>query len=148
MTATNSIHTCSYYCERPECVRRQRDELRNLLAETLEDVRKTKHEQKGVVAWARLVYARPVNAPKSAEEWDEMADVEFHTRPEKPEGEGWYPLVVGDRDLTARVESDTALLRQALEALLGQRGEPDWNTGKQRENAIAALRESLGVSNG
>jgi len=22
-------HTCSYYCERPECVRRQRDELRD-----------------------------------------------------------------------------------------------------------------------
>ena len=39
---------------------------------------------------------------------------------------------------------DTALLRQALEALLGQRGDPDWHTGKQRENAIAALRERLG----
>ena len=26
-----SIHTCSYYCERPECVRAQRDELRQKL---------------------------------------------------------------------------------------------------------------------
>jgi hypothetical protein len=43
-----------------------------------------------------------------------------------------------------QVERDEALLRQALEALLGQRGEPDWHTGKQRENAIAALRERLG----
>ncbi|WP_395138355.1 hypothetical protein [Schlegelella aquatica] len=34
--------------------------------------------------------------------------------------------------------------QEALEALLGQRGEPDWHTGKQRENAIAALRERLG----
>jgi uncharacterized protein (UPF0261 family) len=33
---------------------------------------------------------------------------------------------------------------EALEALLGQRGEPDWHTGKQRETAIAALRERLG----
>lgn len=42
-------------------------------------------------------------------------------------------------------QRDEALLRQALEALLGQRGEPDWHTGKQRENAIAALRERLGL---
>lgn len=42
-----------------------------------------------------------------------------------------------------REQRDEALLRQALEALLGQRGEPDWHTGKQRENAIAALRERL-----
>lgn len=41
-------------------------------------------------------------------------------------------------------QRDEAMLRQALEALLGQRGEPDWHTGKQRENAIAALRERLG----
>ena len=43
-----------------------------------------------------------------------------------------------------QIERDEALLRQALEALLGQRGEPDWHTGKQRENAIAALRKRLG----
>lgn len=74
MTANNDIHTCSYYCERPECVRRQRDELFTL------------------------------------------------------------------------VESDTALLRQALEALAGQRGNPDWHTSQQREAAITALRERLGES--
>ena len=26
-----SIHTCSYYCDRPECIRAQRDELRQKL---------------------------------------------------------------------------------------------------------------------
>jgi len=26
-----SIHTCSYYCERPECIKAQRDELRQKL---------------------------------------------------------------------------------------------------------------------
>lgn len=51
---------------------------------------------KGVVAWARLVYARPVNAPEPAEEWDEVVDIEFHNRPEKPEGDGWRPLVLAD----------------------------------------------------
>ena len=48
------------------------------------------------------------------------------------------------RELEEREQRDEALLRQALEALLGQRGEPDWHTGKQRENAVAALRERLG----
>ena len=48
-------------------------------------------------------------------------------------------------ELHQQQQADEALLRQALEALLGQRGEPDWHTGKQRENAIAALRERLGV---
>lgn len=48
-----------------------------------------------VVAWARPVYAKPVNAPDTGG-WDELVDIEFHTCPEKPEGEGWYPLVVAD----------------------------------------------------
>lgn len=47
-------------------------------------------------------------------------------------------------ELREQKQSDEVLLRQALEALLGQRGEPDWHTGKQRENAITALRERLG----
>lgn len=32
---TETIHTCSYYCERPECVRRQRDELRDRMESAL-----------------------------------------------------------------------------------------------------------------
>jgi len=31
-----STHTCSYYCERPECVRAQRDELRQKLEQVIE----------------------------------------------------------------------------------------------------------------
>lgn len=29
----NTIHSCSYYCERPDCVKAQRDELRERLAQ-------------------------------------------------------------------------------------------------------------------
>jgi hypothetical protein len=28
-----SIHSCSYYCDRPECIKAQRDELRERLAQ-------------------------------------------------------------------------------------------------------------------
>jgi hypothetical protein len=31
-----SIHTCSYYCDRPECIRAQRDELRQKLEQVIE----------------------------------------------------------------------------------------------------------------
>lgn len=27
------IHSCSYYCDRPECIRAQRDQLRSMLLE-------------------------------------------------------------------------------------------------------------------
>ena len=48
------------------------------------------------------------------------------------------------RRLHVQAAQDEALLRQALEALAGQRGDPDWHTGQQREAAITALRERLG----
>jgi hypothetical protein len=31
-----SIHTCSYYCERPDCIRAQRDELRQKLEQAIQ----------------------------------------------------------------------------------------------------------------
>ena len=37
-----SIHTCSYYCDRPECIRAQRDELRQKLEQA---------EKQEPVAW-------------------------------------------------------------------------------------------------
>lgn len=67
---------------------------------------------------------------------------------------GWRQCAVGQKTTQwcAQAEEqrqrDEELLRMALEALLGQRGEPDWHTGKQRENAIAALRERLGSTDG
>ncbi len=34
------IHSCSYYCENPLCIKRQRDELRDKLFAQLEEERK------------------------------------------------------------------------------------------------------------
>lgn len=31
------IHTCSYYCSRPECIKAQRDQMRNWIYNTLGD---------------------------------------------------------------------------------------------------------------
>ena len=42
---TDDIHSCSYYCDRPECIKRQRDELR-------EQVEKLNAERD---AWRKLV---------------------------------------------------------------------------------------------
>lgn len=67
------------------------------------------------VAWARPVYARPVNAPDTGE-WDEFVDIEFHTRPEKPEGEGWCPLVVADTGYGAQA-AEIEALRAEVDAL-------------------------------
>lgn len=46
LVSTAPAHTCSYHCERPECIKAQRDELRDLLS------RDPKHS---------LVTARPAN---------------------------------------------------------------------------------------
>jgi hypothetical protein len=35
------IHSCSYYCERPECIKAQRDELRERLAQPEKEPEKT-----------------------------------------------------------------------------------------------------------
>jgi hypothetical protein len=35
---TDGIHSCSYYCTRPECIRAQRDELRERLQTEVEDL--------------------------------------------------------------------------------------------------------------
>jgi hypothetical protein len=46
-----SIHTCSYYCDRPDCIKAQRDELRQKL-EQAEDAVAAERE-----ACAKLVEA-------------------------------------------------------------------------------------------
>lgn len=87
------------------------------------------------------VYAEPQPQPKQEPvAWQWLDTATFRKKlPKNAERGAWNPLY---RALQPQPD-DTALLRQALEALLGQRGEPDWRTGKQREAAITALRERL-----
>jgi len=37
---SDDIHSCSYYCDRPACVKEQRDELRQRVAELEADARR------------------------------------------------------------------------------------------------------------
>lgn len=43
-------------------------------------------------------WARPIYATEPAEAWEpgDVIDVEFYNRAEKPEGDGWRPLVFAD----------------------------------------------------
>ena len=36
----SDLHTCSYYCDRPECIKAQRDELRAKYSALLDDYEK------------------------------------------------------------------------------------------------------------
>jgi hypothetical protein len=46
------IHSCSYYCENPLCIKRQRDELRDKLFAQLEEERK---QQEAVEVVGRII---------------------------------------------------------------------------------------------
>lgn len=39
----SDIHTCSYHCDRPECVKAQRDELREALVNAAPDIEMRAH---------------------------------------------------------------------------------------------------------
>lgn len=54
------------------------------------------YEKNRRVAARAVSWARPVYATEPAEGWEagDLVDVEFYNRPEKPEGEGWRPLVL------------------------------------------------------
>lgn len=47
-----------------------------------------------------VAWARPVFATEAVEPFDkgDLVDVEFYNHPERPEGEGWRPLVFADTD--------------------------------------------------
>ena len=104
-----------------------------------------------ILAWARPVWARPVNAPEPAEEWDELVDIEFHTRPEKPEGEGWRPLIVADAVLA--LQAEIKALRAEVEALheqLRRETELRWENNRRAaqeyaENMRDVLKEAARI---
>ena len=65
-------HTCSYYCERPECIRAQRDELRDRLE---------KVDQGGAVAGVVLRGGFPTLLQ---EKYVLPTDIRLYTRPHDP----------------------------------------------------------------
>ena len=83
-----SIHTCSYFCDRPECIRAQRDELRQKLEQaekqepslwfaigkdgrvkyTTDSDRALKWKQAGSYRLVRDYYTSPVHARDTSQE--------------------------------------------------------------------------------
>ena len=55
MTTPDEIHSCSYYCERPECIRRQRDELRDRMLCIWEDC-----DQQAIYCYGHAIEAADV----------------------------------------------------------------------------------------
>lgn len=55
---------------------------------------------KALGAQKAVAWARPVFATEAVEPFDkgDLVDVEFYNHPERPEGEGWRPLVFADTD--------------------------------------------------
>lgn len=57
---TAEIHTCSYYCERPECIKRQRDEMRDRMAAALAQQPAAAMGEEIMVNAAHGVYTLPL----------------------------------------------------------------------------------------
>ena len=58
------VHSCSYYCDRPECIKAQRDELRERLAQP----------EQGPVAWAGVDFDIKTTPPQRKPLTDEEID--------------------------------------------------------------------------
>ena len=83
-----------------------------------------------VVSWVRPVYAT-----EAVEHWEkgDLVDVEFHNQPERPDGEGWRPLVFAGTNGAAQV-ADIEALQKELAALKAE-----------NERLAEALRELVAV---
>jgi hypothetical protein len=63
-----STHTCSYYCDRPECIRAQRDELREAIAKrewvslTVDEIKELYNQWERDNLWEGWNYERALEA--------------------------------------------------------------------------------------
>jgi hypothetical protein len=63
-----SIHTCSYYCDRPECIKAQRDELREAIAKrewvslTIDEIKELYNQWESGNLWEGWNYERALEA--------------------------------------------------------------------------------------
>tara|TARA_R110002094_G_scaffold54390_7_gene65609 strand:- start:4112 stop:4663 length:552 start_codon:yes stop_codon:yes gene_type:complete len=66
----NSIHTCSYHCNRPECIKAQRDELRDSLAAAEADAGRYQDVLQKIQSWCE---AYPLDVFPEPD-WSEVKD--------------------------------------------------------------------------
>jgi hypothetical protein len=63
-----STHTCSYHCDRPECIRAQRDELREAIAKrewvslTIDEIKELYNQWEKDNLWEGWNYERALEA--------------------------------------------------------------------------------------
>jgi hypothetical protein len=63
-----SIHTCSYYCDRPECIKAQRGELREAIAKrewvslTIDEIKELYNQWEKDNLWEGWNYERALEA--------------------------------------------------------------------------------------
>jgi hypothetical protein len=63
-----STHTCSYHCDRPECIRAQRDELREAIAKrkwvslTVDEIKELYNQWERDNLWEGWNYERALEA--------------------------------------------------------------------------------------
>jgi hypothetical protein len=67
-----SIHTCSYYCDRPDCIRAQRDELR----QKLEQEKPLPEDWYGQAQW-QFGYERGWDKATEKREWVSLTFTEY-----------------------------------------------------------------------
>lgn len=121
MTTNTDVHTCSYYCERPGCIRAQRDELRDRLErEESDHGRAIDQRDAAEDALGRMFQAVTGRPAEWSSAWgyvDAIEEVEEHVaalaqQPAAPSGEA-----VGEWVLVPREPTD-AMLRAAQSAWL------------------------------
>jgi hypothetical protein len=103
------VHSCSYYCDRPECIKAQRDELRDRLAQP---------EQEPV---AHVYLFEPNGRPRVA--WDNANGIKIgdklYTAPPQRK-----PLTDGElADLWYKQSTDWMEFARAIEAAHGIKGD-------------------------
>lgn len=120
------MHRADVMRKRIERLQAENEQLRSALAEaTLQHDTAQSTEADPTVGASRL---RGVN----------MREQNTHAQGCWDWGPKHYECAVG------QVKRNEALLRQAMNALINQRGEPDFQNAMERESVIAALRERLG----
>ena len=77
MSESTDMHSCSYYCDRPDCVRQQRDELRDRLEALAEQNAEIERLRAGLLAVIAADQVYGHRAPHNGPGWHdgELAEI-------------------------------------------------------------------------